>query len=108
MPNCIYCHSDNVALLGSLGASKHYRCKDCGGSFHRSKPQPASTIEQQLASARRLLAATPSNHPHRQALERKVQQLSGHGGAPSTMADWRRDNPNPTHGCGHMQGRGAA
>lgn len=29
------------------------------------------------------------------------------GGGP-TMADWRRNNPNPKHGCGHMQGRGAA
>jgi ribosome modulation factor len=26
----------------------------------------------------------------------------------STMSDWRKDNPDPTHGCGHMQGRGAA
>jgi len=31
-----------------------------------------------------------------------------HQGSASTMADWRRDNPEPTHGCGHMQGRGAA
>ena len=30
------------------------------------------------------------------------------GKQPSTMADWREANPNPTHGCGHMQGRGAA
>lgn len=25
-----------------------------------------------------------------------------------TMQDWRDSNPNPAHGCGHMQGRGAA
>ncbi len=29
-------------------------------------------------------------------------------GTPSTMQEWRAANPNPTHGCGHMQGRGAA
>jgi len=29
-------------------------------------------------------------------------------GSPSTMADWRHSHPNPVHGCGHMQGRGAA
>lgn len=35
---------------------------------------------------------------------------AGVAGTPSdqTMADWRSQNPNPTHGCGHMQGRGAA
>lgn len=26
----------------------------------------------------------------------------------SSMQDWRNQNPNPKHGCGHMQGRGAA
>jgi hypothetical protein len=25
-----------------------------------------------------------------------------------TMSEWRAANPEPTHGCGHMQGRGAA
>lgn len=25
-----------------------------------------------------------------------------------TMNEWRQQNPTPTHGCGHMQGRGAA
>lgn len=29
-------------------------------------------------------------------------------GSPSTMGEWRAGNPEPTHGCGHMQGRGAA
>lgn len=26
----------------------------------------------------------------------------------STLQDWRDANPEPVHGCGHMQGRGAA
>ena len=30
------------------------------------------------------------------------------GGTLTTMQDWRDANPEPTHGCGHMQGRGAA
>lgn len=30
------------------------------------------------------------------------------GKQPSTLADWREANPEPVHGCGHMQGRGAA
>ena len=25
-----------------------------------------------------------------------------------TMSEWRAANPEPVHGCGHMQGRGAA
>ena len=25
-----------------------------------------------------------------------------------TMSEWRAANPEPAHGCGHMQGRGAA
>lgn len=26
----------------------------------------------------------------------------------NTMEGWRKVNPEPAHGCGHMQGRGAA
>lgn len=28
--------------------------------------------------------------------------------AAKTMDEWRAANPSPPHGCGHMQGRGAA
>lgn len=76
MPNCTHCRSSNVEPLGSLGGTKHYSCKDCGGAFYRAKPRPAASLEEQLASAQRILAAMPTNHPHRQALERKVQQLT--------------------------------
>ena len=76
MLRCAHCHCTNVELLGSLGSTKHYRCRDCGGAFYRAKPRPAASREEQLASAKRLLDGLPTNHPHRQALERKVQQLS--------------------------------
>lgn len=37
----------------------------------------------------------------------KRYRYSARKGA-GTMQEWRGQNPEPKHGCGHMQGRGAA
>ena len=50
--------------------------------------------------------------PMRAAVERELafrdRATALDNPAGMTMSEWRAANPEPTHGCGHMQGRGAA
>lgn len=66
---CPQCGSKSAAnRIGSLGRAPAYRCRGCGWTWTAPAASSSSNADK-LASAQRLLAAMPINHPHRAALE---------------------------------------
>lgn len=90
----------NASGRNGFGTPKKWFCTGCerehGGRVNRTKLGEADYCDRKYLALKA-----------KQFAEQK-QATAQRPATPTTMQEWRDANPDPAHGCGHMQGRGAA